>query len=287
MIAIYKRELMSHLHGVFGWLFAAILLLFAGIFMAGNNMLFGMGNINYSLNLLSLLPAVLCPLIAMRTFAEERRSRTDQLLLALPLPMGRIVLGKYLALVTLFGAPVCLIGVYALLLRMFGKIAFGATLCGFISFFLLGAALLSLCMYISSKTEHLLVAALVSFVCVGFLYLSESIASLIPASAVASLIGLLIVSALFAVLVGFLTGSTVNGLIFGCLCAIPLVLVFLIARDALAGLLPAMLRAIALFSRFFPIVYGVMDLSTWVMDLSFAAFFLLLTVLSMEKRRYA
>ena len=80
----------------------------------------------------------------MRSISEERRQHTDQLLYSLPLSMGKVVLGKYLAMLTVLLLPMALMCLYPLILSAFGTVNFASAYSGMIGFFLLGAALVAL-----------------------------------------------------------------------------------------------------------------------------------------------
>ena len=159
MKAIFERELRSYYTSVSGYVFAAFLLLFAGIYTMSVCLVGGYANFEYVLGNMSFIFLLIVPIITMKTFAEERRQRTDQLLYALPIGMTRVVLGKYLALLAVFAVPMLIIALYPLVLSLYGTLSFRTILVTYIGFLLLGASLLAIGMFISSLTESQPLAA--------------------------------------------------------------------------------------------------------------------------------
>ena len=99
MLAIYKRELRSFFHGMMGYLLTAFLLAASGIYFLALNLGYGLTDFGYYTLYRTIFMLLLYfPVLAMRSLAEERRARTDQLLLTSPVSVWGIVVGKYLAL---------------------------------------------------------------------------------------------------------------------------------------------------------------------------------------------
>ena len=106
MLAIYKRELRSFFHGMMGYLLTAFLLAASGIYFLALNLGYGLTDFGYYTLYRTIFMLLLYfPVLAMRSLAEERRARTDQLLLTSPVSVWGIVVGKYLALCTVFALP--------------------------------------------------------------------------------------------------------------------------------------------------------------------------------------
>lgn len=141
MTAIYQRELRSYFHGMTGYVFIAFLLVFAGIYTMFYNLSSGYPNFEYVLQAMAIIFLIAIPVLTMRVIAEERRQKTDQLLYTLPLGMTRVVLGKYLAMVTVVAVPCVVMAFYPLLLSTFGTVSFPTTYGALLGFFLLSAAL--------------------------------------------------------------------------------------------------------------------------------------------------
>ena len=285
MTAVFRHELSSYFKSVSGYVFGAFLLLFAGIYTTDINLNAGLTNFEYVLDYMCIIFLIIVPILTMRVVAEERRQRTDQLLYSLPLTMTEVVLGKYGALLVVFLAPMAVIGVYPLILSAFGNVYLPAAYSAWLGFFLLGAALLAIGMFISSLTESQAVAAGLCFVVMLVNYFITSLAGFISTTAFASFASFTVVILALAGIVWFMTRS---GLAPGVLALVlEAVLLFFYAGDtsAFEGLFPEVMENLSLFDQFYQFVNGVFDLRAVVYLLSVSGLFLFLTVQSLEKRR--
>ena len=95
MLAIYKRELKSYFQSMVGCVFVAFLLVFTGIYFVAYNLSAGYPYFSYSLAGSLIVFIVGIPLITMRSFSEERKNKTDQLLLTAPVSLWKVVLGYF------------------------------------------------------------------------------------------------------------------------------------------------------------------------------------------------
>lgn len=287
MTAVFRHELSSYFKSVSGYVFGAFLLLFAGIYTTDINLNAGLTNFEYVLDYMCIIFLIIVPILTMRVVAEERRQRTDQLLYSLPLTMTEVVLGKYGALLVVFLAPMAVIGVYPLILSAFGNVYLPAAYSAWLGFFLLGAALLAIGMFISSLTESQALAAGLCFVVMLVNYFITSLAGFISTTAFASFASFTVVILALAGIVWFMTRS---GLASGVLALVlEAVLLFFYAGDtsAFEGLFPEVMENLSLFDQFYQFVNGVFDLRAVVYLLSVSGLFLFLTVQSLEKRRWS
>ena len=287
MTAVFRHELSSYFKSVSGYVFGAFLLLFAGIYTTDINLNAGLTNFEYVLDYMCIIFLIIVPILTMRVVAEERRQRTDQLLYSLPLTMTEVVLGKYGALLVVFLAPMAVIGVYPLILSAFGNVYLPTAYSAWLGFFLLGAALLAIGMFISSLTESQAVAAGLCFLVMLVNYFITSLAGFISTTAFASFASFTVVILALAGIVWFMTRS---GLASGVLALVlEAVLLFFYAGDtsAFEGLFPEVMENLSLFDQFYQFVNGVFDLRAVVYLLSVSGLFLFLTVQSLEKRRWS
>ena len=121
MSAVYKRELRAYLHNVYGWLFMAITLLAVGFMMFLDNLVSGMPHIEYALSDSQYALLLLIPILCMRSMAEDKHNKTDMFYLSLPLKTSSVVLGKYLAMLTIYAVPCLVICAYPLILGKIGR----------------------------------------------------------------------------------------------------------------------------------------------------------------------
>lgn len=179
MWAIYKRELKSYLHCFIGFLFIAVLLFFSGLYFSVYNLYSGYPYFSYVMSAIVFLFMLCMPVLCMRVLAEERRSRTDQLILTAPVSVGAIVFGKYLALLTIFAVPTLINALYPLVMSLYGTVPMGETYLSVLGFFLYGAACIAVCMFMSALTESQVIAAVLGFVVLFLGYMMNSICNMI------------------------------------------------------------------------------------------------------------
>ena len=287
MIAIFKREFKSYFIGMTGFLFAALLLLFTGIFATQFHLLGGYASFEYTLQSTCTVLLLVVPLLTMRSLVEDKRARTDRLLYSLPLKISQIILGKYLAMLAVFAIPTLIIALYPLILSTFGAVNLASAYACLFAFFLLGAALIALCLFLSTLADSQVIAAILGFGAVFLLYIIRSISAMIPSSSTVSLACLVVIGILIALVSYYLTRSIAVTCGVGAICIIPTIIVFLMDHSLFDGLFPAILSKLALFNRFEAFVYGIFDIPTVLLYLSFSIFFVTLTVLAAEKKRWS
>ena len=287
MMAVYLKELRSYFTGILGWLFAAFLTLFAGIYTMVYSLTNGSPDFELVISSITFIYMIGVPILTMRSVAEEKHSRTDQLLYALPVKLSHIVMGKYLALCTVLLLPVCVIGLYPLVIMQFGALNMKLIYTTLAAFFLLGAALMSVGLFISSLTESQVAAAVLTLVAMLILYFISSLATFVPNEGRASLIALCAVVAVFALILLALTRNSLVALLVaaagvGGLCA-----AYMASPDGFTGLFARIMGQLSLFDRFDVFANGILDLTGVVYFLSVSGVFLFLTVQSLEKRRWS
>ncbi|MBQ7591007.1 MAG: ABC-2 transporter permease [Clostridia bacterium] len=286
MEAVFKREFRSYFTGMTGWIFFAVLFIFCGIFTTAINLLGHAASFEYVLSNMTIVLLFLMPVLAMRSLAEEKRSRTDGLLYSLPVGMRDVVAGKYLALVSVWGIACLAIGAVPLILSFYGKIYFASAYGTLLGFFLLGCALLAICMFFSSLMENQILVAVSGFGSLLLLYLMKGIASLIPAGAGTSLLAFIAVEAVAAVILYLLTKNIWTSVGAFALFAIPTVTVYLVKKSLFEGLFPKLLGYTAVFDRFDSFVNGIFDITAIVYYITLAFFFVWLSVQSMDRKRW-
>ncbi len=175
MIAICKREFASLFNNVIGWLFVGVMVAMYGLYFFLYNMLYGLPQISHTLSAVTFLFLIAVPVLTMRILSEDRRNRTDQLIMTAPVSTWQIVLGKYLALVLVFAIPVCLMAVSPLILGLFGEANYTGSFLALLGFVLYGLLTLSVGLFVSSLTESVVISAIVSFVLLFLGYMMPSI----------------------------------------------------------------------------------------------------------------
>lgn len=284
MSAVYRRELRAMFTSLTGALFTFFTLLIVGIYASVLHFSGGYASFEYCIGNLSYIFLFLVPLLTMRTFAEETRTGTDRLLHALPLRPVDVVLGKYFALVTVWGVPVTLMCGYPLLLTFYGTPDLATAYSSIFAFFLLGCALLAFGMFLSSLTEHQLIAAVICFGTLLLSYFLPSLAGYLSASGLAAFVILTFLIVTLIVLLRLFTKNIWLSVIVGGCLELPLIAVCLLDVSLLDGTVQVILGALSPFSRLDTFVYGVFDFSAVVYLLSVCFLFVFFTTLRFERR---
>ena len=286
MIAVLKHELRSAFNSLTIYLFCAALLCFVGVGAMIYNIQASVANFEYVLNFVSIGLVVIIPVLTMRSFAEERKQKTDQLLYSLPLKTWQIVGGKYLSLVVMFLLPVAIICIYPYIFSKYGEVYLPGAYGAMFAFFVMGAALIAVGMFISSLTENQGFAAGIAIVLFLFNYFSVSLAEQVSSTSLGSAVALCVLAALAGVIVKVLTKN--NAISFGVGAGLIVVVLgcYYFLGDSFENLLPKLMQKLSLFDRFTTFVNGVFDLTALVFYASVIVFGLFLTVQSLEKRRY-
>lgn len=283
MIAVLKHELSNYFHSLTTYVFGGILLLFVGIGAMFYNIQQAVANFEFVLSFVSLVFVVIVPILTMRVIAEERKQRTDQLLYSLPISTSQVVVGKFLALLIVYLIPLCIISLYPLIFAQFGDLYLLTSYGSILAFFLLGAALIAIGVFISSLTENQGFAAGITMIIILFNYFSVSMSEHLSATAMGSLIALFVLELLLGTIIKYLTKNENLG--FGVsmvLIAITGITYFVDAAK-FEGLLPKLMAELSLFERFNSFVNGVFDMTAIVYYLTVIVFFLFLSVQSLEK----
>ena len=300
MGAVYKRELKAYLHNVYGFLFAAVLLLVFGfiIFMSNPNPNYYLSDLTYAFQYGELALILLVPVLCMRVMSEDRRNKTDMFYLTLPMRTSSVILGKYFALLTVYAIPTHIKCLYPLILNCFGTVNLPYAYVSILLFFLLGAALMAVCMFVSSLTGHLVVSAVLGILSVGVLYFMPWLASMLPFTSLASYIGLMVIILLLALAVYAFTKSLTVTLVSACACVTPLSVAYVVAdvlvkqgkieASFMEGLLQEILCNISPFFLFEnALLRQTFDIFGVIMMLSVSVFFVYLTIQSADRRRWA
>ena len=225
MKAIYKREVSSYFNSMIGWIFVAVLTVFIGIYFFAYNLFQGYPYFSLSLGSSLFIFMVVVPILTMRSMADERHTKTDQLLLTAPVSVTAVVLGKYFAMLTVFAVPVAIACLCPLIIALNGTAFLLADYGAILAFFLLGAVEIAVGMLISSLTESQIIAAVGTFGLLLLLYLWDGLVGFLPSTAVGSLLGFFVVLILVCFLINALSNNLImvdrkllknpNGLILG------------------------------------------------------------------------
>ncbi|MBE6898617.1 MAG: ABC transporter [Ruminococcaceae bacterium] len=286
MNAVFRHEVSSHFHSLSAYVFGAFLLLFGGVYTMVMNLNNLLTNFEFVMGNMAFIFLIIVPILTMRVLAEERRQKTDQLLYSLPISMSDVVLGKFGALLVMLLIPLAIIALYPVVLSAFGNIHFPTAYGAMLGFFLLGAALIAIGLFISSITESQAVAAGLCFVVMLLNYYISDLATFVAATAFASFSAFAAVIVILALLINMMTKNGTISLIFAAVGEGALLAGYMLNASSFEGLFPKVMESLSLFDRFYVFVNGVFDLSAVVYFITVIALFLFLSVQSMERRRW-
>lgn len=182
MIAILKREWKSYFQNVIGWLYLAATIALYGLYFLAYNLNYGYSKVSYALNAISFLVLITVPVLTMRSLAEERKSKTDQLILTAPVSVGKIVLAKYFAMAAVHTLAIAVIAVTPLLLLPFGTVPLAESYAAVLGYYLYGLVCIAIGLFVSSLTESQVISAVLTFVFLFFGFMMSSIAGLFSAA---------------------------------------------------------------------------------------------------------
>ena len=163
MLSIWKRELQGYFYTPVGYVFMGVFLTLSSVIFFLTIMQSRSSDLLSFIGTMSYLWMLLCPVLTMRLLAEEKQKRTDQLLLTSPVSLPGIVLGKYLAAVTVMGLTVLLTGLFVLIVAIYGQVYPGELLVGYLGFVLQGCAFIALDLFISGCTSNQVTAVVAAF----------------------------------------------------------------------------------------------------------------------------
>lgn len=288
MRAIYKRELDSYFHSMIGYVFIAFFLAFTGVYFMAYNLNYGYPIFSYVLSSLVFILLIAIPVLTMKSFSEDRKSRTDQLLLTAPVSLGQIVMGKYLAMVTVYLIPSLVFCLYPLVIKMQGNAYLLTDYCSILMFFLMGCVFISIGMFLSSLTESQIIAAISSFGVLLVLYLWDGILGFLPSSALLNLIILLVLLSLVSVLVWHITGNLVIAGVLELFFLAAGIIVYAVDSSLYENLLPDVLGKLDLTAPLTDVVASsLLDTGSIILYLSVIGLFIFLTMQSIQKRRWS
>lgn len=286
MTAVLKHELRNYFHTLTAYVFGAFLLAFIGLGATLYNLQAAVSNFEFVLSFGSLVFVVIVPILTMRVIAEEKKQRTDQLLYSLPITTTEVVLGKYLALLVVYLIPLAVVSVYPLIFARYGDVYLLTSYGSIFAFFVLGAALIALGVFISSLTDNQGFAAGIGIAVILLNYYSASLSEYVSSTPAGALIVAFALVIVLGVVIRHLTKNEHLAYGFYFLAGGAVLILYLADPEAFSGLLPSVMKTLSLFERFYVFVNGVFDLTAIVYFVTFAAFFLFLSVQSLEKMRY-
>ena len=270
MLAIYKREVRSYFNSMIGCVFAAFLTIIGGVYFMVYNLYSGYPFFAYSLAGVIFMLLISVPVLSMKSFAEDRKNKTDQLLLTSPVSLVEIVLGKYFAMVTVFAIPCIIYCIFPLIIKLQGNAHLLVDYSSILAFFLLGCVFIAIGMFLS------------------FFYMLDNLLQYLPTSAISNLAIWIIVFILIGLLIYHITkNQMIAGVITG-IGIIAGVIIYFVKKTLLESLFSTLLGHLVLTDIFYNFSQNyIFDIGGLLTYLSLIVLLVFLTVQTFEKRRWS
>lgn len=281
---LYKKELASYLHSMIAYVFMAFFVAASGIYYSYYCLTYAtMEYGNYVLSSIVILLIIAVPLLTMRIVAEEKKQKTDQLLLTSPVKVSSIIIGKYLAVETLFAMALIVTGIFPIISGLFGTMNYKELVTGFLGYFLMGSALIAVGVFLSSITENPVIAAGISFAAVLFTFLAGNAVENIPSRPRYTIIFLI---ALAFVIAWCYYIKSRNKIVTAVICALLIICVmavYALKPELYEDGVASIFSWFSVMERFNDFIGGILNLSSIVYYLSFIVIFLLLSIVAFTR----
>lgn len=180
MLAIFKREMRSYFTGVIGYVFLVLFLAVGGGVFCYTTMFSMSSDVTGYFTIMLLFSAIILPILTMKSFSEERKAKTEQLLLTAPVSIPSMVVGKFLASYLMFAASLIFNSLYFLILIPYGELKFSVLVGNVIALLLVGMVFITIGLFVSSLTENQLSAAVGTIAIILVLLVVGLVGDLVP-----------------------------------------------------------------------------------------------------------
>lgn len=287
MLAVYKKELRSYLTSMVGYVFIAFILLILGIYFTAYNLQYASPDFGVTLSSVTFLFLIITPVLTMRILAEEKKNRTDQLLLTAPVPVWKVVVGKYLSMVTIYLIPIAIASLYPLIMGKYGTVSYTMAYTAVLGFFFLGCAQIAVGLFLSSVTESQIIAAVLTFGVLFCSFVMDGISSFFSDTALTSMLTVLIIVVLLAMVIYQMTKDVILSSVVGVAMGAVVVILYFVKSSLFSGLIQKVLDLFAIVNHFDNFVGGILDVTGIVYMFSVICIFVFLTIQCIQKRRWS
>jgi len=286
MFAVFKRELRAYFQTPMGFIYMGLFLLLTGIYFTFGNILSGSSFFTNFLGSILFTYLFAIPLLTMRLFSEEKRQKTDQLLLTNPVSITGIVCGKFFAAAAVYIVTLLFTVLYAIVIAVYGDLQVWETFGSYIGIIFLGMCYISLGIFISAGTENQVTAALISFFALMFIWLIDSMVQMIPSDARTGIISAAVLLGAVLLFLFINTKNWIIVLVAAVLGAFVIAGFYFFNPGIYYGFIQKLLGWFSLNRRYNAFTMGILKFDALVYYISFSCFFLFLTVRKIEKRRW-
>lgn len=287
MLAIYKKEMRSYFTSILGYLFLTFFLALLGLYHYLQNMYVGYANFAYALYGMRMFFILLVPMVTMRLMAEEKRQKTDQLLFTSPVSIEKVVLAKYLSVLSMFGIVMLISCIYPLIMTKYGAVNLKQAYLSILIFFLLGATYMAIGLFISALTESQAFAAVITFVVVLVTSISSGIGGIIPSDATTGWLFFAILFLVFCLVTYLIMNQATISFLLGIVGEVILMVLHIAKPTIFEGAVQSFFDCFYVLGRFDNVVYGILDVSDLIYYISISGLFVFLTIQGIKKRRWS
>lgn len=288
MKAIYKRELRSYFVNMSGAIAIAVMLFIVGLMFWFYNVYYQVATYGaYSVSGSVLIFYAVVPVLTMRCFSEERKQKTDQILLTSPVSIPSIVMGKYLALISVFAIPTAVMCILPFIVNAFGGTTWLRDYVTIIAFFLMGCAYLSIGMFFSAVTENQIIAVILSLLFVFATQMVGNVTSILSGGAFVSLIFIAVLFAVLGLIIFLMTKNYWISLIAACGLIVAECIFYHFNSEWFAGKVTTILDVLNFKTPLTSFANGTLDITGYVFYLSYIAIGIILSIVTIQKRRWS
>ncbi len=182
MLAIYKREMRSYFTGVIGYVFLVLFLALGGAVFCFTTLFAMSADVSTFFTYMMMLSAIMLPLLTMKSFSDERKAKTEQLLLTAPVSLTGMVFAKFLAAFTMFGGALLINSLYFIILYPYAEVKTANLIGNVLALLLVGMTFIAIGIFVSALTENQLSAAVGTIAIILAFLLIGVINSLLPSN---------------------------------------------------------------------------------------------------------
>lgn len=182
MLAVFKKELRTYFTGVMGYVFLVLYLALGGALFAATTLFSMSSSVTEFYTYMLLASAVILPLLTMKSFSDERKIKTEQLLLTAPVSIVSMVVGKFLAAYLMFFSTMTFNSLYFIVLNRYAQLKFTVLFGNLVAILLVGMVFIAIGLFVSSLTENQLAAAIGTIAIIVAFLLVGLLSSLFPSS---------------------------------------------------------------------------------------------------------
>lgn len=175
--AVWQRDFRSLFITPIGYVFIALFFAVMNLIFYLSNILESSANLESTFSSMLVVLMFLTLLLTMRLFPEEVKQQTDRLLFTTSIRVGSVVLGKFLASLSVFAIALCVIPIWVIVLSVFGRPSMPSILGNTIAVFFSGSAFIAIGVLVSALTESQVIAAICTFSAYLFVFVMDYVAS--------------------------------------------------------------------------------------------------------------